>query len=364
MPNISAARQVHLATRGLKNIVAGRPVTVSFEITFNCNADCTHCNWSRDIRIDEPSLGPGIWGDLLAEFKPVVAQISGGEPLLRRDVYDIISEMRRRDRHAAFVLTTNAQILNEDRYERLRDCGIDEFSISLDYPDSRHNEYRSLSNSFEKMARLVPRLAARGNDDIVLACVVQSDNFRDLPRLAERARDWGVCINFSTYTHLRTGRDYLSIGPNGQLSELRVIVERLIDMQSDGYPIVTAPYSLHKMIEFFETRSQPGCQAGRRFFIVNPWGKLAPCGMIQGRFENQRDLVEGFSATNECDMCYTSLRAGCEKTIFRMIVDAMRLLRSRPRPAPRSLPQDGEPDRSPRRSTAPEIEPVATPRDL
>ena len=125
---------------------------MSFEVTFNCNADCQHCNWSRHLKIEEPCLPRETWGDLLAEFRPVVAQVSGGEPLLRRDIYDIVSEMRRRDPLAVFVLTTNAQVLNEERYERLHACGVDELSISLDYPDDRHNEYRSLRRSFERLA--------------------------------------------------------------------------------------------------------------------------------------------------------------------------------------------------------------------
>jgi MoaA/NifB/PqqE/SkfB family radical SAM enzyme len=327
MPKISGKRQAKLAARAVKNLITGRPVTVSFEVTFNCNADCEHCNWSRNLKIDEPSLPPETWGNLLTDIRPVVAQISGGEPLLRRDIYDIISEMRRRDPLAVFVLTTNAQILNEERYERLRACGIDEFSISLDYPDERHNEYRSLKNNFEKLSKLIPQLAAKGNGDIVMGCVVQSKNFRDLPRIAEVVREWGVKVNFSIYTHLRTGREYLTINPNGQLTELQSVVDRLIEMQANGYPIATSPYSMQKIVDFYRTRSQPNCKAGRRFFIVNPWGKLAPCGIIQGQFANQKELIEGFCKDNECDMCYTAIRANCEKSPYRMIADAMRVMR-------------------------------------
>lgn len=331
MPRLSTQRQMMLSARGIRNILRGRPVSVSFEVTFNCNADCEHCNWGRSLKIDEPTLPPEVWGNLLADMKPVIAQVSGGEPLLRRDIYDIISEMRRRDPLAVFVLTTNAQILNEERYDRLRACGIDEFSISLDYPDERHNEYRSLNNSFQKLSQLIPRLAARDNQDILLACVVQSQNFRDLPRIAQVARDWGVAVNFSIYTHLRTGREYLTIDPDGQLTELQDVVDRLIEMQAEGYPIATSPYSLQKIVDFYRTRSQPGCKAGHRFFIVNPWGRLAPCGIIQGDFANQRDLIENFSRENKCDMCYTSLRAGSEKTPYRMIADALLMMRVRKR---------------------------------
>ncbi len=329
MPKLSTARKIAVAARAAKNMAIGRPVTVSFEITFNCNADCLHCNWSRHIHIEEPKLGPEVWAKRLLELKPAVAQISGGEPLLRKDVYDIIAEMRRVDKLAVFVLTTNVQILNEDKYLRLRESGVDEFSFSLDYPDERHDEYRQMKNNFKKISELVPKLAAHGNADIVMACVIQADNFRDAPRIAELAKEWGVSCNFSIYTHLRTGRMELSINPNGQLDELRGVVDKLVEMQAKGYPIVTSPYSMNKMLDFYKTGSMPGCQSGRRFFILNPWGKIAPCGMIAGEYDTQDELVEKFAKSNTCEQCYTAIRANCEKSPYRMVADAMRIVKKK-----------------------------------
>ena len=327
MPKLSTGRKLLIAARAARNIAVGRPITVSFEVTFNCNANCRHCNWGEYVK--EPRLGPEVWGQRIAELKPVVAQISGGEPLLRKDIYDIITEMRRRDPLAVFVLTTNVQLMTEEKYLRFREVGVDEFSFSLDYPDERHNAYRQLKENFEHIRKLVPRLAAHGNHDIVLACVVQSDNFRELPRIAELAREWGVCVNFSIYTHLRTGITELTINPDGQLNQLRGVVDQLIHMQRDGYPIATSAYSLRKMLDFYATTSQPNCQAGRRFFIINPWGKLAPCGIIQGQFDSQDELMEKFTKINTCAACYTAIRANCEKSPYRMIVDALRVVRKR-----------------------------------
>jgi MoaA/NifB/PqqE/SkfB family radical SAM enzyme len=327
MPKLKTSRKIKVAARAAKNMMIGRPITVSFEVTFNCNANCRHCNWGEYVK--EPRLGPEVWGNRLAELKPVVAQISGGEPLLRKDLYDIIAEMRRRDPLAVFVLTTNVQIMNEERYARLREVGVDEFSFSLDYPDERHNDFRQLKDNFQHIRELVPKLAAQGNQDIVLACVVQSDNFRELPQIAQLAKDWGVCVNFSIYTHLRSGIEELTISPDGQLDELRVVIDRLIKMQDDGYPIATSPFSLNKIIEFYKTRSQPNCQAGRKFFIINPWGKLAPCGIIHAEYDSQDELMEKFTKGNRCDMCYTAIRANCEKSPSRMIADALRIVRKR-----------------------------------
>ncbi len=333
MPEISLGRKVNIAGRTLKNIALGRPISVSFEITYNCNAKCKHCDLGDYVK--EPRLGPEVFADRFEELRPVVAQISGGEPMLRKDLTDIVRSMKDRDPVAVFVLTTNAQTLNEERYLKLRDAGIDQFCLSLDYPDERQNEFRSLKRNFEHISQLAPRLAQYGNKDLIMACVVQSDNFRDLPRIAELAREWGVAVNFSTYNSLRTGnKDYLISSPE-DLAELEQIVNRLLEMQSDGYAILSSEWTLRQMIRFFRDGRQPNCMAGKRFLIVNPWGKLTPCGMFRDMYDSQKELVRAFANHNDCDKCYTSIRVNSEKSLPRMLVDALRVVRQKQHEIPR-----------------------------
>ena len=325
MPELSSARKARIAGRTAKNILLGRPITVSFEVTYNCNARCEHCDLGDYVK--EPRLGPEEFARWVDELHPAVAQISGGEPMLRKDLVDIIREMRRRDPVAVFVLTTNVTLLNEGKYLKLREAGVDQFSLSLDYPDERHDEFRHLKKNFEHIRDLAPKLARYGNNDIILACVVQSDNFRDLPRIAELAKEWGVAVNFSTYNALRTGKTHFLINSNGELSELERVVDRLVAMQNDGYSILTSEWTLRQMIRFFESGRQPNCRAGKRFLIVGPWAKLTPCGMFRDTYESQADMNREFCARNECNECFTAIRANSEKSPYRLLVDALRAVR-------------------------------------
>ena len=325
MPILSNSRKVKIALRTIKNILTSKPITVSFEITYNCNADCKHCDLGHYI--EEPKLGPEVFAEQFRKLKPAVAQISGGEPTLRKDLYDIIRAMRKVDSTAVFVLTTNVQILNEERYLKLKDAGLDQFSLSLDYPDERQNECRKVKKNFELMDDLIPKLAKHGNDDLILACVVQSDNFRELPKIAETAKRWGAKVNFSTYNSLRTGDTDLLVNKEKDLEDLEKVVNQLIQMQSDGYPIVTSEWTMRQMIQFFKNGFQPECKAGTRFLIVNPWGKLTPCGMFRDMYDTQQDMVKKFSNSNTCDKCFTAIRANSEKSPKRLLLDALAIIR-------------------------------------
>jgi len=327
MPQLSAGRKARIAARTALNILRGKPITVSFEITYNCNANCEHCDLGAYV--EEPRLAPEEFAKWIPKLKPAVAQISGGEPTLRKDLVEIIRAMREKDPVPVFIITTNVQILDEKRYLALKEAGVDQFSLSLDYPDERQNTFRHLKKNFEHISELVPTLAGHGNNDLILACVVQSDNFRDLPRIAELAKKWGVAVNFSTYNSLRTGKEFYLVTSPEDLADLSKVVDQLVAMQKDGYPILTSEWTLRQMIEFFKGGRQPNCKAGTRFLIVNPWGRLTPCGMFRDEYDSQEELVAKFSKNNTCDQCFTAIRANSEKSPKRLLFDALRAVRQR-----------------------------------
>ncbi|MBM3286591.1 MAG: radical SAM protein [Candidatus Eisenbacteria bacterium] len=322
MPSMSAERALVFACRGARNLIQGRPLAISLEVIHSCNCNCAHCDKGGPIP-GEKLAPPERFGELVRELQPLVAQISGGEPLLRDDVFEIARRIKPDGGLPHVVFVSNAELLTEAKYLELKRLGVDEFSISLDYPDERHDDNRGIPGLYAHLGRLLPALAAHRNHDITLISVIRRQNIDDLPALAEHAVKWDISINFSAYTPLRTGNADHSPRPE-DLPRLRQQIEHLIDFKRRTGRIFTTESSLWRYYDFFARGSfLPDCRAGYRSLVVNPDGRLAPCAMQAVSFETRSELIERFSKGNQCGGCSVSMRTNTEKSIGTLIADAV-----------------------------------------
>lgn len=184
MANISPLQGIELAAKAIRSYITDRPLVVSYEVTLSCNCDCRHCDLGGIIK-DEKQIEPEEYGDLTQRLKPLAAQISGGEPLLRKDITDIVKAIRQAGAQYA-ILVTNGVLLNEGNYLQLREAGVNQFSVSLDFPDERHDEFRRRTDLYERLEETLPRLARHGFRDIILNTAITKANLREIMPLAKR----------------------------------------------------------------------------------------------------------------------------------------------------------------------------------
>ena len=142
MKAIPFNRAARMISRGTWSFLTDRPLVVSFEVTHSCTADCLHCD-KGGIK-PEPAglLHAADYGRLRAKLKPMAVQLSGGEPLLRRDLEDIVRAVKEPSGLPYTILVTNGRLFTEEKYLALRALGVNQFSISLDFPDERHDGFR------------------------------------------------------------------------------------------------------------------------------------------------------------------------------------------------------------------------------
>jgi MoaA/NifB/PqqE/SkfB family radical SAM enzyme len=322
--NIAGRLALKMLWRGLRNAFEQRPLSVSFEITHHCTANCWHCNWGGPVK-GEQRLGAEDYAAICRELRPVVVNISGGEPLARSDVCEISRAMAQTGDLPWMVLVTNAAALTADKYWKLREAGINQFSVSLDFPDGRHSEFRRIPGLFDKMERVIPEITALGNNDLSLNVCITAWNYRDLPTMVELARRWNTKINFSVYTPIRINDDR-GLAREEQHGEVRDVFQRVIDMKKLGHPVYTSERVMWKYYQFLTEGGIPGCQAGRRFLVVNPDGALTPCAMVWAKYRSQGDMLRQFTPHNTCEMCFISTRANTEKTLGDFLADNWEML--------------------------------------
>ncbi|MFC1910726.1 radical SAM protein [Chloroflexota bacterium] len=313
--NISLNKKFRIACRAISDLITKKPRVISFEITNSCNANCQHCDRGGIIR-ESHNLQPKQYGDIARQLNPVAVQISGGEPLLRKDVFEIVREIRKNGPLPLIILVTNGALLNREKYLKFKEAGVNFISVSLDFPDKRHDEWRKIPGLFAHLGETLPDLASFGRQDIVLNSAITSKNLPYLLELAEKAQEWGVAISFSAYSHLRTGDKTLSISSDSDLLVLKKRIAYIIKIKKEKNMVTTPQFALEGIYRFFKNGFMPGCRAGKSFLVVTPDGDYMPCSMQQAKYSSRDEMVKDFPPGNSCGGCYVSIRALSEKIVF------------------------------------------------
>lgn len=318
MPHVPLRYAPRLIWNGTRNFFTGKPVVISFETTLSCNANCKHCDLGNGIP-GEKRMHPADFRKYIDMFHPPVIQLSGGEPLLRQDLLEIVHNVKINPFFPYTILVTNGWFLTREKYFALRGAGVNQFSVSLDFPDERHDDFRMVKGLFNRLQQVIPKLAELGEGDVVLNTAITSANVRELPAIVDTARKWGVCLSFSVYTPLRTGDEQLVVTNPEEIRLVEDIFGRCIRREEACRPVVNSRFNLEGILKFIRNGRIPNCSAGRKFLVVRPDGLLNPCSLQRHNFETQPELVSGFSDTNTCGECYVSIRSYVEISFAKLL---------------------------------------------
>ncbi len=130
-----------------------RPVVV-WNATKQCNLACSHCYASAEFERAHGELSTAeakAMIDGLADFGVPVILFSGGEPLLRQDLVELVDYAT--DAGLRAVLSTNGTLLTEDRARDLRDAGLSYAGVSVDGRRETNDEFRGREGAFDAAVR-------------------------------------------------------------------------------------------------------------------------------------------------------------------------------------------------------------------
>jgi len=328
MAEFTLGEGARILGKGLRNYIQNAPLIVSFEVTLSCNCNCRHCDLGGLLK-DEQRMTPEQYGAYVARFRPPLVQISGGEPLLRADLPEIVHAVKHAHEPTYVIVVTNGALLDEGIYTRLKEAGMNQLSVSLDFPDERHDDFRRHKGLFKHLESTLPRLAAQGYGDIIMNTAITSANVGELVAIAELVEQWGVTISYSAYTPLRTGDPQYSIRSQDEIAKLEENLARLEDIAHRKKHIANPDTIFKDTLAYFRNGGMPNCHAGVRFFVVMPDGALVPCSLHRHKFNNQEDMARQFTAHNTCGECYVAIRSYSDKSLGKIIVQDLPSLAKR-----------------------------------
>lgn len=251
-----------------------------FYVTQRCNMSCKHC-W-----VDVTRAGPGEvtmeqLKDVLYEAKELglrCFKITGGEPFTRRKLINTLIELGS-ELGLSMYIETNGSFIDEEeaRFLEGRAVGI---SISLDFPDERHDEFRRFPGAF-KRAITAMKLLSEHNVSWLCIMTVTKENFADIPALAELVIPLGAFV-LKVHPCLALGR---AKGLEGKLltaaESLKLVrVVAQLDRIYEGKVVTSVPLAL--VAPYFNwprpLRIGGVCHY-KNLLSVLPNGSVALCGI-------------------------------------------------------------------------------------
>jgi pseudo-rSAM protein/SPASM domain protein len=218
-----------------------RPVVV-WNLTKQCNLYCDHCYAAADTECASGELstseGKRLLDDL-ADYGVPVVLFSGGEPLVREDLVDLVDYAD--DRGIRPVLSTNGTLLTPERVARLRDAGLAYAGVSVDGLAPRNDAFRGQDGAFAAAVRGIETCLDAGVKTGLRYTITES-NLQDLDDVVALLHDVGVdrfCFYHLDYGGRGNDIRELDLTPVERREAVERLCELTLEYHDAGHDIET-----------------------------------------------------------------------------------------------------------------------------
>ncbi|HXN76000.1 MAG TPA: radical SAM protein, partial [Gemmatimonadaceae bacterium] len=210
-------------------------------------------------------------------FNPMLITFTGGEPTLRSDLEDVVAAVDDAVSLKYMTLLTHGGMLSPERARSLWKAGINQFNISLDFLDERHDRARGIPGLSAKIMRTIPRMREIGITGIRFNTVIKRDNLDQLLPIVRRARELGCGVNFSCYTDAKNGNAEGLIERN-QTRQLEEVIRELLAFKKKTRGVITnSDYYLEQIPRYVRGEITEACRSGMRTIHIDPLGRVKRC---------------------------------------------------------------------------------------
>lgn len=291
-----------------------RPVLLNFEVTMRCNARCSFCDYWKtpsDARAGENT----DYAAIARHFKPMLVTFTGGEPTLRKDLEGIVASVRAAAPLVYLQMITHGGMLTLERALSLWNAGIDQFNISLDYLDARHDAARGIPGLSAKILAVVPRMREAGIGSVRFNTVIKRDNLDQLMPIVERAAELGGGVNFSLYTDSKNGSKE-GLFDESQHAVLGEVIARLLEYKQRRRGVITnSDYYLEQIPRYVRGEMSEPCESGMSTIHIDPHGNVRRCPDFAA--DGPWQEYKGYEPI-ACNACYYACRGEAQAPLRLM----------------------------------------------
>ena len=203
------------------------PVVI-WNLIRRCNLTCKHCySISADTNFPGELSAEQVYAvmDDLKAFRVPVLILSGGEPLLRPDIYDIAKRAKGKGFYVG--LSSNGTLIDENNIDKIAECDFNYVGVSLDGLGATHDRFRRLDGAFDASLKGI-RLCRDLGLKIGVRFTMTQDNAHDLPGLLKLVEDEGIDRFY--FSHLNyAGRGNKNRKDDAQYQLTRQAMDLLFD---------------------------------------------------------------------------------------------------------------------------------------
>jgi heme b synthase len=327
------------------------PKWIAWEVTGRCNLKCIHCRASAAM---DAEVGPTLeqataFLDDVKSFADPVVVVSGGEPLLREDVFDIVKYGT--DLGLRMCMATNGTLVTDEVCERLKEVGIKMVSLSLDGASAEvHDNFRDQEGAFDGVMK-ASELFNKHDIKFLINSSFTKRNQDEIPKVYELAKSLGATAWYM-FMIVPTGRGKEIMDELISKEDYEKLLEWHYEMEKEEKDILVRPtcapmyYRIfrqkareegfdfkHRSLKF-STGGSKGCLAGQLIALITATGEVQPCSYFpksagnvykqsfKDIWENSellKDVRDFKKYKGKCGECeYISVCGGCRARAYTM----------------------------------------------
>jgi AdoMet-dependent heme synthase len=257
---------------------------IAWELTRSCNLNCVHCRaragagpWDNELSAEECRR---IIDDVASFSAPTVI-LTGGEPLIRPDIYEITTYAS--SKGLRMVIAVNGTLLDRGAAQRLKDAGILRVSMSIDGKDREsHDTFRGVSGSFDAVL-MAARILRDANLPFQINTTVTRLNADDMGAIYNLVKDMGA-VAWHVFLLVPVGRGEGLKGEELNAAMYEDVLNWLYEREEAKeieMKVTCAPHYYRIVKERGGVPKSAGCLAGKSFLFISHTGIAQPCGYLE-----------------------------------------------------------------------------------